>query len=157
MKYFIAIIACFALVALVVADSDSELREKAIKYHAEKAKEAGVTTTKSGLQYKVIHDGTGKIHARPSDRVKVHYQGKLIDGKEFDSSYKRNAPATFGLNQVIKGWTEGLQLMVIGGKYEFYIPWELAYGADGRQPNIPKYAPLEFVVELIDINGHTDL
>jgi len=116
---------------------------------ANKNKE-GVKTTASGLQYKVLKAGTG---AKPlsSDKVKVHYTGKLIDGSTFDSSVDRGEPATFRLDQVIKGWTEGVALMSVGAKYEFYIPFELAYGAQGRKPSIPPSATLIFEVELLDI------
>ncbi len=109
----------------------------------------GVKVTASGLQYKVITEGDG---AKPvaTDKVKVHYSGTLIDGKEFDSSYKRNQPAEFRLNQVIKGWTEGLQLMTVGSKYEFYIPSGLAYGPNGP-PSIGPDQTLIFTVELLDI------
>ncbi len=109
----------------------------------------GVKVTDSGLQYKVITEGNG---ARPveTDKVKVHYSGTLIDGTEFDSSYKRNQPAEFRLNQVIKGWTEGLQLMSIGSKYEFYIPSGLAYGPNGPESIGPNQT-LIFTVELLDI------
>ncbi len=109
----------------------------------------GVKVTASGLQYKVLTEGDG---AKPvaTDKVKVHYSGTLIDGKEFDSSYKRNQPAEFRLNQVIKGWTEGLQLMTVGSKYEFYIPSGLAYGPNGP-PSIGPDQTLIFTVELLDI------
>lgn len=115
---------------------------------ANKAK-AGVTTTASGLQYEVIKKGTG---AMPSDtsKVKVHYHGTLIDGTVFDSSVDRGEPATFGVNQVIKGWTEALQLMPVGSKYKLYIPQELAYG-QAEQGNIKPYSALIFEVELIAI------
>ncbi len=109
----------------------------------------GVMVTASGLQYKVITSGEG---AKPkvTDKVKVHYSGTLIDGKEFDSSYKRNQPAEFGLSQVIKGWTEGLQLMNVGSKYELYIPSALAYGPNGP-PSIGPDQTLIFTVELLEI------
>lgn len=109
----------------------------------------GVKTTASGLQYMVMKEGKGK-KPKSTDRVKVHYKGTLLDGKEFDSSYKRNAPATFGLNQVIKGWTEGLQLMPVGSKYKFFIPSQLAYGPSG-QSTIPPHSTLVFEVELLSI------
>ena len=110
---------------------------------------SGVKTTASGLQYKVLKDGSGKSPSVTS-KVEVHYRGTLIDGQEFDSSYKRNQTITFPLNGVIKGWTEGLQLMKEGAKYEFYIPSELAYGASGT-PGIPPHSVLIFQVELIKV------
>ncbi|MCB0275218.1 MAG: FKBP-type peptidyl-prolyl cis-trans isomerase [Calditrichaeota bacterium] len=118
---------------------------------AENAKKDGVTVLPSGLQYKVIQEGTGKQPAA-TDEVTVHYRGTFVDGKEFDSSFKRNQPATFPLNRVIPGWTEGLQLMKEGAKYEFYIPGNLAYGPRGRQ-GIPPNATLIFEVELISVNA----
>lgn len=116
----------------------------------ENKKKEGVVTTASGLQYKVITKGTGLSPADTST-VKVHYKGTLLDGKVFDSSYDRNEPATFPLNQVIKGWTEGLQLMQVGSKYQFFIPYDLAYGEMGRGETIPPAAVLIFEVELLDI------
>lgn len=115
---------------------------------ANKLKE-GVVTLPSGLQYLVLRDGTGP-RPKASDEVTVHYKGTLINGEEFDSSYQRNAPATFGLSQVIPGWTEGLQLMPTGSKYRFFIPWQLAYGPQGSG-KIPPYSVLIFDVELIRI------
>lgn len=109
----------------------------------------GVKTTASGLQYKVIKEGVGKSPGAQS-LVEVHYQGTLIDGTEFDSSYKRNETAKFPLNQVIPGWTEGVQLMKEGATYEFYIPSNLAYG-DRDHPSIPAGSTLIFKVELIKV------
>ena len=119
------------------------------KFLAENAKKAGVKTTASGLQYEVIKEGNG---AKPTltDRVKVNYTGTLINGKEFDSTAKNGEPATFGVGQVIKGWSEGLQLMSVGSKYKFYIPYNLGYGAQGTN-NIPPFSPLIFDVELMSI------
>lgn len=106
-------------------------------------------TTPSGLRYEVIKEGTGD-HPTAASTVTVHYTGKLPDGTVFDSSMARNEPATFGLNQVIPGWTEGLQLMNKGAQYRFYIPAELAYGPQGVPGTIPPNTPLIFEVELID-------
>ncbi len=125
-------------------------KEAGEKYLAENAKKEGIITTKSGLQYQVLREGNGK---RPSakDSVKCHYEGFLIDGTVFDSSVQRGEPATFGLQQVIAGWTEGLQLMQEGGKYRFFIPYRLAYGEGGAGQLIPPYAALIFDVELIEV------
>ena len=109
-----------------------------------------VTTTKSGLQYEVLTEGTGK-HPKATDKVRCHYEGRLIDDTVFDSSYRRNEPAVFGLNQVIAGWTEGLQLMGEGAKYRFYIPYLLGYGESGAGEMIPPYATLVFDVELLEV------
>lgn len=113
-------------------------------------KKPGVQTTASGLQYEVVQQGTGP---KPTinDMVTVHYRGTLIDGKQFDSSYDRGEPATFGVGQVIPGWTEALQLMSPGSKYKLYIPQNLAYGAQGAGKDIPPYSALIFDVELISI------
>ena len=110
----------------------------------------GVKTTASGLQYKVLKEGQG-LSPKATDTVKVHYRGTLTNGQEFDSSYKRNQSISFRLNSVIKGWTEGLQLMKEGAKYEFYIPSELGYGERGAPPTIPPNAVLIFEVELIKV------
>ena len=120
------------------------------KYLAENAKKDGVITLPSGLQYQVLREGNGK---KPSakDSVKCHYEGFLIDGTVFDSSVQRGEPATFGLQQVIAGWTEGLQLMQEGAKYRFFIPYRLAYGEGGAGQMIPPYAALIFDVELIEV------
>jgi len=119
------------------------------KFLAENKAKAGVTTTASGLQYEVIKKGTGEMPTE-SAQVKVHYHGTLIDGTVFDSSVDRGEPATFGVNQVIKGWTEALQLMPVGSKYKLYIPQELAYGP-AEQGNIKPYSALVFEVELIEV------
>lgn len=112
----------------------------------------GVIETESGLQYKVLEAGTGASPAA-TDEVTVHYEGTLIDGTVFDSSYERGEPATFRLNQVIKGWTEGVQLMKEGATYEFYIPQDLAYGQRGSGNKIKPYSTLIFKVELIEVGG----
>jgi FKBP-type peptidyl-prolyl cis-trans isomerase len=116
----------------------------------ENGKKEGVKTTASGLQYEIINQGSGASPAA-TDIVKVHYQGTLIDGTEFDSSYRRNEPASFPLNRVIPGWTEGLQLMKKGAKYRFFVPYDLGYGEKGAEPDIPPYSTLIFEVELIEI------
>ncbi len=114
------------------------------------ASKAGVTVTASGLQYEVVKEGTGR-QPKASDTVRCHYEGTLIDGTVFDSSYRRNQPAEFGLRQVISGWTEGVQLMKEGAVYKFYIPYNLAYGERGAGADIPPYAALIFTVELIKV------
>jgi FKBP-type peptidyl-prolyl cis-trans isomerase FklB len=117
---------------------------------AENKKKEGVVTLPTGLQYRIITKGTGRKPV-PTDTVTVHYRGTLIDGTEFDSSIKRGQPATFALNAVIKGWTDGLQLMTVGSKWNLYIPPELAYGDRGAGNVIPPNATLIFEVELLSI------
>lgn len=118
---------------------------------AENGKQEGVTVLPGGLQYKVITAGSGASPQR-TDQVTVHYRGTLIDGTEFDSSYRRNQPATFQLDRVIPGWTEGLQLMQEGSKWQLFIPAKLAYGESGSGTRIPPNATLIFEVELIKVN-----
>ena len=120
------------------------------KYLQENAKKEGVVTTKSGLQYKVLSEGSGK-QPTAKDTVMCHYEGFLIDGTVFDSSVQRGEPATFPLQQVIAGWTEGLQLMKEGAKYRFFIPYRLGYGEGGAGASIPPFATLIFDVELIQV------
>jgi FKBP-type peptidyl-prolyl cis-trans isomerase FklB len=125
-------------------------KEAGEKYLAENAKKDGIITLPSGLQYQVLKEGNGK---KPSakDSVKCHYEGFLIDGTVFDSSVQRGEPAVFGLQQVIAGWTEGLQLMQEGAKYRFFIPYRLAYGEGGAGSSIPPFAALIFDVELLQV------
>lgn len=120
------------------------------KYLAENAKKEGVVTLPSGLQYMVLKEGNGK-KPKVTDQVKCHYEGFLIDGTVFDSSIQRGEPAVFPLNQVIAGWTEGLQLMQEGAKYRFFIPYILGYGEGGAGASIPPYAALIFDVELLEV------
>lgn len=120
------------------------------KYLAENAKKEGVVTLPSGLQYMVLKEGNGK-KPKATDQVKCHYDGFLIDGTVFDSSIQRGEPAVFPLNQVIAGWTEGLQLMQEGAKYRFFIPYILGYGEGGAGASIPPYAALIFDVELLEV------
>ena len=133
----------------------NEERVKAAKaegeaFLTENGKKEGVITLPSGLQYQVLQEGNGKS-PKATDQVKCHYEGTLINGKVFDSSYRRGEPATFPLNGVIAGWTEGLQLMKEGAKYRFFIPFNLAYGTRGAGQDIPPYAALIFDVELIEV------
>jgi FKBP-type peptidyl-prolyl cis-trans isomerase FklB len=120
------------------------------RFLSENAKKEGVVTTKSGLQYTVLREGTGR-QPKATDSVRCHYEGFLIDGTVFDSSVQRGEPATFGLQQVIAGWTEGLQLMKEGAKYRFFIPYLLGYGPSGAGQSIPPYATLIFDVELLNV------
>ena len=117
---------------------------------AENAKKEGVVSLPSGLQYQVLREGDGRKPAA-TDQVECHYEGTLINGQVFDSSYQRGQTATFGLNQVIAGWTEGLQLMQEGAKYRFFIPYHLAYGERGAGQSIPPFAALIFDVELVKV------
>ncbi len=126
--------------------------EEGQAFLAENRDREGVTETESGLQYRVIEEGEGASPAA-TDQVTVHYRGTLLNGTEFDSSYARGEPATFALNQVIPGWTEGVQLMSEGAKYEFFIPADLAYGEQGRPGPIGPNSTLIFEVELISVNG----
>ena len=132
------------------AEKGKAHKEAGEKYLAENAKKADVVKLPSGLQYQVLKEGNGK---KPSakDTVKCHYEGFLIDGTVFDSSVQRGEPAVFPLQQVIAGWTEGLQLMQEGAKYRFFIPYRLAYGEGGAGNSIPPFAALIFDVELIEV------
>ena len=132
------------------AKMNAENIEKGKAFLAENAKKEGIITLPSGLQYQVLQEGNGK---KPSatDRVKCHYEGTLIDGTLFDSSIKRGQPAVFGVNQVIKGWVEALQLMSEGSKWKLFIPSELGYGAQQAGEMIPPHSTLIFEVELIEV------
>jgi FKBP-type peptidyl-prolyl cis-trans isomerase FklB len=125
-------------------------RDAGKKFLEENAQKEGVITLPSGLQYKVLVKGEGEVPTR-SDKVKVHYEGRLLDGTVFDSSYKRNEPSEFTPTQVIKGWTEALTMMPVGSKWQLYIPYELAYGERDAGEDIKPYSTLIFDVELLDI------
>lgn len=132
------------------AEACKGVKEAGEKFLKENAMKDGVVVTPSGLQYKVLKEGTGN-QPKASDTVRCHYEGTLIDGTVFDSSYQRGEPADFGLRQVIAGWTEGVALMKEGAKYRFFIPYNLAYGERGAGGMIPGYAALIFDVELIEV------
>lgn len=132
------------------AEKGKAAKAEGEQFLAENAKKEGVKTTASGLQYQVLRDGNGK-QPKATDQVECHYEGTLIDGTKFDSSYDRGQTATFPLNQVIAGWTEGLQLMHEGAKYRFFIPYQLGYGERGAGASIPPYAALIFDVELVAV------
>lgn len=131
-------------------EASKQARSAGEAFLAENAKREGVVTTASGLQYEVITEGTGR-KPLATDSVECHYEGTLITGEVFDSSYQRGETATFPLNGVIAGWTEGLQLMSEGAKYRFFIPYNLAYGERGAGAMIPPFAALVFVVELVAV------
>ena len=133
----------------LISEEDKIMKDQGEKFLAQKESEANVVKTESGLMYEVLTEGEGDKPGGTAN-VKVHYTGTFIDGKVFDSSVERGEPIEFGLNQVIKGWTEGLQLMNRGSKYKFYIPYDLAYGAQGYPGAIPAYSALTFEVELLD-------
>jgi peptidylprolyl isomerase len=156
MKY-VLIVAFLLAIAFVIQQvfggkKAKENIEAGLAFLAKNAEEDGIQTTASGLQYKVLTAGTGTLNPSATDRVKVHYHGTLIDGRVFDSSVDRGEPISFGLNQVIPGWTEGVQLMVEGEKTRFFIPSELAYGNRGAG-KIKPGSTLIFDVELLGINA----
>ncbi|CAB9499166.1 FKBP-type 22 kDa peptidyl-prolyl cis-trans isomerase [Seminavis robusta] len=137
------------LVSLVIAGTNEEGLE-----FLEKNKDAeGVITLESGLQYKVLRKGEGVYHPTVGAPCSCHYEGTLIDGTKFDSSYDRGSPTTFAPNQVIKGWTEAMQLMVEGDKWQMFIPSELGYGDNGSPPKIPGGSVLIFTMEILEIQG----
>merc|ERR1712216_433937 len=139
--------------ALLVVALANATNEAGTKYLEENKKKDGVITLPSGLQYKVLKKGSGAHHPTKDSPCECHYEGTLINGTEFDSSYKRGEPTTFAPNQVIKGWTEAMQLMVEGDKWEMYIPSDLAYGESGSPPKIPGGSALVFRMEIIKIKG----
>merc|ERR1712010_173291 len=138
-----------ALVAVALAGTN----EKSLKFLEENKAKDGVITLPSGLQYKVLRKGSGAFHPLVDSPCECHYKGTLIDGTQFDSSYDRGSPTTFAPNQVIKGWTEAMQLMVEGDKWEMYIPSDMAYGESGSPPKIPGGSALVFRMEIIKIKG----
>ena len=133
--------------------ADPNGKEAGIAFLKENAERPGVITLPSGLQYKVLEEGPGMDHPKVGTPCECHYAGRLLDGTEFDSSYSRGSPSTFAPNQVIKGWTEAMQMMVVGDKWELYIPMEMAYGPGGRPPKIPPAATLIFIMEIVKIKG----
>jgi len=135
--------------AASVAASEASLAEGA-KFLEDNANKEGVQVTESGIQYEVLTAGEGDTPLA-TDTVKVHYRGTFLNGESFDDSYKRGEPAVFPLNRVIKGWTEGVQLMPVGAKYKFTIPSDLAYGPNGNPPSIPGNSVLQFEIELLEI------
>merc|ERR1712094_51216 len=143
----------FALIAVLSLSCALATNEAGTKYLEENKKKDGVITLPSGLQYKVLRKGDGTDHPTADSSCECHYEGTLIDGTEFDSSYKRGSPTSFAPNQVIKGWTEAMQLMVEGDKWEMYIPSDLAYGERGSPPKIPGGSALVFRMEIIKIKG----
>lgn len=146
-----ALLIGFTMFSIANATTPEENKAAGKAFLADNAKKPNIVTTASGLQYEVLAPGTGTVSPTATSNVTVHYQGTTIDGKEFDSSYSRGEPATFPLNRVIPGWTEGVQLMKEGAKYRFYIPSELAYGEQGAGRLIGPNSTLIFDVELIKI------
>lgn len=149
-----AINSLFESLASIREEREKKKHEPTIKegeaFLAKNKANPNIKTTASGLQYEVLTEGTGP-QPKATDEVTVHYKGSLLNGYEFDSSYKRNEPTSFGLNQVIPGWTEGVQLMKEGAKYKFYIPYHLAYGSRGAGGEIPPFSTLIFEIELIKV------
>jgi len=143
-----AILIGITMFSMANATSPEENKAAGEAFLAENTQKENIVTTASGLQYEILAEGEGPSPSATTS-VTVHYKGTTLDGKEFDSSYSRNAPATFPLNRVIAGWTEGLQLMNVGAKYRFFIPSELAYGQRGAGADIGPNAALIFEVELL--------
>lgn len=137
------------MVAMQKAEAEFK-KSEGLKFLEENGKRNEVVTTSSGLQYEIVVPAEGP-KPMANSQVTVHYEGTLIDGTKFDSSYDRKSPITFGLNQVIAGWTEGVQLMSVGATYKFYIPYHLGYGEGGKGSTIPPFSTLVFTVELLEI------
>ena len=148
---FTALLIGFTMFSIANATTPEENKKAGVEFLAKNAKKDKVITTASGLQYQILTEGKG-ASPKATDKVTVHYKGTLLDGTEFDSSYKHGAPVTFPLDRVIKGWTEGVQLMKEGAKYRFYIPAELAYGEQGAGRAVGPNETLIFEVELIKVN-----
>jgi FKBP-type peptidyl-prolyl cis-trans isomerase FklB len=152
--FSVAVVAVLLLAATVVAgDMTKYYKRVGAKFLATKEAEEGVYKLPSGMLFKVLEKGSGDKSPNADDDCDVHYAGTLKDGSKFDSSYDRGSPATFKPTQVIKGWTEALQLMREGDKWEVYIPYNLAYGESGSPPKIPGFSPLVFKMELIKVKG----
>lgn len=150
----VATVLVVVLAAIVAGDKlENYNKRTGAQFLESKAQEAGVYKLPSGMLFKILHKGTGAKSPKADDDCDVHYKGTLRDGTKFDSSYDRGSPATFKPTQVIKGWTEALQLMREGDKWEVYIPYELAYGVRGSPPKIPGYSTLVFQMELIKVKG----
>ena len=150
-NFLLAAVSCTAAFFCTLPAAHAQVgREKGEAFLIENAKKEGVKTLPSGLQYRVLKEGDGK-HPTKNEQVVVHYKGTLIDGREFDSSYKRGEPAKFGVSQVIAGWTEALQLMKEGSKWMIFVPWPLAYGDKGSGKLIGPRETLIFEVELIAV------
>ncbi len=147
------VIVLFCLAGAIFANQQASQILAGVNFLATKENEAGVFKLPSGMLFKVLMKGSGKKSPGPNDDCDVHYKGTLVTGAKFDSSYDRGSPATFKPTQVIKGWTEALQLMREGDKWEVYIPYDLAYGARGSPPKIPGFSPLTFQMELIKVKG----
>uniref|UniRef100_A0A6U6HBJ7 peptidylprolyl isomerase n=1 Tax=Odontella aurita TaxID=265563 RepID=A0A6U6HBJ7_9STRA len=147
-----AILLAFAFVLFIAPPALAGTSEEGLAFLAKKENEEGVVKTETGLMYKELRAGTGKSPLSTTP-CKCHYAGTLIDGTEFDSSYRRGQPLSFAPNQVIKGWTEAMQLMKEGGKWELYIPSELGYGDRGAGASIPGGAVLIFTLEMLEVTG----
>ncbi|MCK5665311.1 MAG: FKBP-type peptidyl-prolyl cis-trans isomerase [Thiotrichaceae bacterium] len=152
LPFFIATLALLVSSVSFAQSTAQDNYKKGLEFLTQNSQAEGVQTTPSGLQYLVLKKGTGSTHPGPTDRVKVHYHGTLINGNVFDSSVDRGQSISFGLNRVIKGWTEGLQLMVVGEKTRLFIPSNLAYGKRGAGSLIGPDMTLIFDVELLGIN-----